>query len=175
MADQKVSIAWCRDAGRAKTLATLFSNNLTSSYISHSELQGDRAIAPGQWVPDIAKVLQNEIVGRVGNPSDPAAGAATQLVAGIRAGETDVGVMLVTFSRAAAVPYAVLEDIVMRADMRGNGYGQQALDWLDLECRQRGINRQFLESGIENHHAHELFERDGFKPVSVVMMKDVKP
>jgi len=31
----------------------------------------------------------------------------------------------------------------------------------------------FLESGIQNDRAHHLFERMGFRPVSMVMMQDL--
>lgn len=170
-----VRINWCRDASEAKALAFLFSSNLTTSYISHSELQGPRAIEPGRWVPNIAEVIQQDLLGRVDSVDDPAPGQNSQLAAGIHDSAGNAGVMLVTFSRAAPVPYGVLEDIVLRSDLRGKGYGRQALDWLDAECRRRGITRLFLESGIGNHRAHELFERDGFKPISVVMMKSIDP
>jgi hypothetical protein len=31
----------------------------------------------------------------------------------------------------------------------------------------------FLESGIKNHDAHRFFERHGFRPCSLVMIKSV--
>jgi len=170
-----IDIRWCHDAARARALASLFSDNLKSTYISHSELQGFRALAPGRWAPDISQVLKQELLARVGSAEDPAANGLSMLAAGISDGADDVGVMLVTFSRAAAVPYCVLEDIVVRTALRDKGYGRQALDWLDGECRRRAIGRVFLESGIDNKRAHEFFERDGFKPISVVMMKSIDP
>jgi GNAT superfamily N-acetyltransferase len=170
-----VHIEWCRDDARARALAKLFTDNLTDSYISHGELQGPRALAPGRWVPNIAQVLEEDLRGRIRNADDPASNEFTMLAAGLSDGVDEVGVMLATFSRAAAVPYCILEDIVIRTDRRNRGYGRQALDWLDRECQRRGIHRLFLESGVENKSAHELFERDGFKPVSVVMMKSLNP
>ena len=50
----------------------------------------------------------------------------------------------------------------------------QYLDWITRECKARGIARMFLESGHDNHRAHDFFERAGFAPVSVVMMKDIE-
>jgi hypothetical protein len=44
----------------AHTLARFFHRNLSSEYISHSELQGRRAIGPYEWVPDIENVLCSE-------------------------------------------------------------------------------------------------------------------
>jgi hypothetical protein len=57
-------------------------------------------------------------------------------------GVDEIGVLLVTFSRAAEVPFCVLEDIVIRANLRDKGYGRQALDWLDDECRTRIMHQR---------------------------------
>lgn len=175
MTRRAVEIRWCRDETSAKALARLFSDNMTASYISHSELQGPRARAPNEWVAGIAQVLEQDLLGRISNPDDAPMDGSTMLAAGMRDESGEVGVVLVTFSRAAPVPFAILEDIVVRADCRDRGLGLQALDWLDAECRKRNISRQFLESGINNKRAHELFERDGFRPVSIVMMKTLDP
>lgn len=171
MTQRTVEISWCRDAARARKLARLFSENLTESYISHSELQGPRARSPTEWVGNIAEVLEQDLLSRISNADDAPPNQSTMLAAGISDSSNDIGLLLVTFSRAAAVPYAVLEDIVIRADHRDGGFGRQALDWYDAECRKRGIFRQFLESGASNDRAHKLFERDGYSKVSVVMMK----
>lgn len=164
---------WCRDARTAEAAAKLFSANLTDEYISHSELMGPRALSPGNWHPDIAEVLRKEAAGRIGAAEDAPAGGETRLIAILEDGGRIAGVFFVTFSRASAVPHAVLEDMVVEADARGKGYGSFFMKWIDDECRKRGIRRQFLESGIDNHDAHHLFERAGFRQVSVVMMKEI--
>jgi len=164
---------WCRDKATAEAAAQLFSANLTSSYISHSELQGPRALAPGKWHPDIARIVRDELVERIDNAEDAASGEQTQLTAILEDEGKIVGVFLVTFSRAGAVPFAILEDMVVDTTLRGKGYGSHFMAWVDKECLKRGIGRQFLESGVENHDAHHLFEREGFKQVSVVMMKEI--
>lgn len=164
---------WCRDAKQAEVAAKLFSDNLTSSYISHSELQGPRALAPGKWHPDIARIVRDELLERIDNAEDAADGEQTQLTAILEDDGKIVGVFLVTFSRAGAVPFAILEDMVVDTSLRGKGYGSFFMEWVDRECLKRGIKRQFLESGEENHDAHHLFEREGFKQVSIVMMKEL--
>jgi GNAT superfamily N-acetyltransferase len=164
---------WCREVAQADAAARLFSSNLTASYISHSELQGPRALAPGRWHPEIEKIIREDIRGRVSAADDAAPGEQTQLAAILEDEGRIVGVFLVTFSRAGAVPHAVLEDMVVERNARGKGYGSFFMKWIDQECLRRGIRRQFLESGIENHDAHHLFERSGFKQVSVVMMNEI--
>lgn len=164
---------WVRDGDDARRLAGLFAANVTPEYVSHGELQGPRALAPGQWVADIDAVLEREIVARIANPLDAPADEATLLAAGLSVGGRDAGVFLVTLSRAAPVPFGILEDMVVDAGLRGLGLGAAFLAWITAECRARGIRRLFLESGHDNHRAHEFFAREGFSPVSVVMMKDI--
>lgn len=164
---------WCQDALTAEAAAKLFSSNLTTEYISHSELMGPRAISPGKWNPEITKIIHDEIIERIAGPLEAEPGEQVQPVAVLEDGGNIVGVFLVTFSRASAVPHAVLEDMVVQESTRGKGYGSFFMKWVDEECLKRGINRQFLESGLHNHDAHHLFERQGFKQVSVVMMKEL--
>lgn len=164
---------WCRDAATAEAAAKLFSSNLTTEYISHSELMGPRALDPGKWNPEIEKIIRNEILSRLNEPDDAAPGEQTQPIAILEDAGKIVGVFFVTFSRASAVPHAVLEDMVVDGSTRGKGYGSFFMKWIDEECLKRGIKRQFLESGLHNHDAHHLFERQGFKQVSVVMMKEI--
>ena len=164
---------WCRDAAKAKSLAKLFSDNLTSSYISHSELQGPRAVSTTQWSADIAGVIEADLVGRCENPLDAAPNASTMLTAYLTMNGEDVAVFLVTFSRAAHHPYVILEDMMVASHMRGHGCGTLFMRWIEGECAARAIGRMFLESGINNDHAHHFFEREGFKKISVVMMRDL--
>lgn len=166
-----VQIAWCRSPQKARDLARLFAANISASYISHSELQSLRAVDPVTWAADIAGQLEADVAGRIDQPLDAPAEGRTMLAAGLSIGARDVGVTLVTFARDAQVPYAVIEDLVVDPACRSKGYGQILMDWIAAECRARNITRIFLESGIENHRAHDFFKQDGFQPVSVVMMK----
>lgn len=164
---------WCRDPFVAEKAAEVFCDNLTESYISHSELQSYRALAPGAWSPDIREIIAEDIRLRIKATDIPAAGQCTQLAAALEENERIIGVFLVTFSHNSAVPFCVLEDIVIEKASRGKGYGSAFLHWITSECQQRGIYRLFLESGIENHRAHDLFHKAGFRSISVVMIKDL--
>jgi GNAT superfamily N-acetyltransferase len=151
----------------------LFSEGITDSYISPSELQSHRAIAPGQWNPKIADIFEADVRGRLANPLVPAPGETTQIFG---VGEVDgkiITVFLVTFSRDAQTPYAILEDVVVSPDARGHGIGGRFMDWLAQECRDRKIYRQFLESGGDNSNAHHFFEAHGFHQISIVMMNEL--
>jgi len=171
--DAEPVFRWCREAADALLLAKLFTENITPEYVSHGELQGPRALAPGRWAPDHAEVLAREAVARIAQPLDAPEGGATTLVAGLAIDGRDLGVFFVTLSREAPVPFCILEDIVIAQDVRGRGLGEAYLGWIANECRARGIKRLFLESGHDNEAAHRFFAREGFAPVSIVMMKDI--
>lgn len=158
------------DAG---VLADIFQRNLTAAYISHSELQGYRAVGPDVWADNIESVLAREIAGRLGEPlaAFPSTGWKGVVEARDDAG-TLIGLALVTVTRDAAVPFGIIEDIVIERPLRGTGLGEQFMRWLLASFSRADIRRVFLESGIDNEGAHHLFERLGFKTVSVVMMRE---
>jgi ribosomal protein S18 acetylase RimI-like enzyme len=157
----------------ADALAKLFSGNLTAEYISHSELQGPRAPAPGKWTPNIDAVLRREIAERLG-PPQPEFPRSNNWLGVVEAFDDDalVGLAFVTIAADAPIPYGVIEDIVIDTPRRGTGLGEEFMRWLIDSFARAGIRRTFLESGIGNEHAHHLFERLGFETTSIVMMRD---
>lgn len=165
-------IHWCSDAGISRDLARFFAANVTTAYISHSELQGPRALDADQWRPDIVDIFAQEIETRIAREGGKISDRATSYpVMEARRGEHLVGIALVSLFLEAPVPYAILEDIAVETALRGQGIGKAIIDWVALEASKHGCERIFLESGKNNHRAHELFEREGFSATSVVMMK----
>ena len=158
----------------AKALARLFSSNLTPSYISHAELQGYRAIRPGEWAKDIDSLLYDEISQRLKRPLDGfPARRSWRGVVEAHEGDALVGLAFVTVEHEAAVPFGIIEDIVIDGRLRGAGRGKKMMQWIADQFRQAGLKRAFLESGMNNHRAHELFEHLGFQQVSIVMAKEL--
>jgi GNAT superfamily N-acetyltransferase len=168
MADT-ISIAWCGGPLRAPELADFFARNVGPQYISHGELQGARALSPTEWRPNLRDVLTAELASRLAETpmrdSKPIAVAE-------RAGAL-VALAFVTFADSAPVPFAVVDDLIVGPALRGQGAGKAMLDWIAAEARKCGIGRLFLESGITNERAHAFFEREGFHPTSVVMMREL--
>jgi ribosomal protein S18 acetylase RimI-like enzyme len=152
-------------------LALFFSRNLTASYISHSELMGYRAIRPGLWSKDILSVLRADIEKRMSDPLSQFPKEKDWLGA-IEAREDEqlIAFALITISRAASVPFGIIEDLVIDTAHRGKGRGEQAMRWMVEQFKNAGIHRVFLESGVENESAHAFFKRFGFKQISMVMM-----
>jgi GNAT superfamily N-acetyltransferase len=152
----------------AAELASFFTGNLSPAYISHSELQGYRALAPDQWAPNLRHVILAELKGRL----DGQRSGSAKLVIEGRDEDELVAVALLTMTRRAAVPHAIIEDLVVDGAKRGRGYGHQMVEWIAEFVRERGIRRIFLESGQHNESAHRFFEKLGFEPISLVMMRD---
>ncbi len=159
-----------------RELTKFFVENLMPGYISHSELQGFRAVRPGVWADDLERVVRAEIGERL---SDPLAGFPPDKdwkgVVEAHDGERLASLALVALSRHAVVPFAILEDIVVDQKRRDTGIGHAVMDWIVVELRRAAVRRLFLESGATNTAAHRFFERLGFRQTSIVMMRDLEP
>src|SRR5271169_4940818 len=81
--DRMVRVGWCNDRGEVDRLAQFFARNVTQFYISHSELQFGRAVAPDRWIDDLVAKFRAEIAERV--PCAP--GAALRVASADDGGE----------------------------------------------------------------------------------------
>lgn len=167
-----IDLDWCHDPAQEAAIAALFMRQLSPRYISHSELQGERAVAPGEWRRDLPEVLRAELRETLALPPVTAA----SLIATAHAGDALAAIALVSVdeARRAARAFATLDDLVVDAPFQSAGVGGQLFDWVCAELRQRGIARLFLESGIGNQGAHRFFEARGCMPVSVTMLKELE-
>lgn len=167
-----LTIAWLDDPARARELARFFADNADAAYISHSELQGPRALDVGAWNPDLVNVVAEEIAERADTArSFRAPGEPVNPVLVAHSGGRLAGLAFVSFFREAMNPYVVVEDIIVDSASRGEGLGHGIMAFIDGEARKAGCKRLFLESGLGNDKAHHFFERLGFHQTSIVMMK----
>jgi GNAT superfamily N-acetyltransferase len=136
-------------------------------------LRSSRALDIGIWSANIDCQVLDEISDRITSEGGKIIqDAGSYPVMEARVDGCLVGVALVSFFLApAVVPRAILEDITVDRAMRDCGIGKALIAWIDAEATRAGCARIFLESGIANHHARAVFERVGFSPCSVVMMK----
>jgi N-acetylglutamate synthase-like GNAT family acetyltransferase len=167
--ENPVVFSWCTSPQLAADITSLFVANMHTDYISHTELQGGRALSRRVWRPDLADIMQQEIHHTL------SAGLAHERVAiGQSNGNIVCAALLsIDTQHIAHSPYATMEDVVLSPQVRGQGLGQHFITWMETELTLLGIKRLFLESGINNHHAHHFFEHQGFSPLSVVMMKEL--
>ena len=84
----------------------------------------------------------------------------------------ECGVTLVDFklefgiTNDGARPYGVIFDLSVDPAYRGKRIGQELLQRATESFRDKGIQDCYLESGVNNHSAHQFFEHHGFKQVS---------
>jgi len=155
----------------AGQIADFFCAYADPDYISHSELQGGRALAPGVWNPDLRNIIFDQANAILKEQSDKSCTAKIYCVFG---GGHLLGVAFLSFSsHFNNKRFAILEDIIISPEARGLRIGKRFLDFITETLKANGIHRIFLESGITNHQAHDFFEREGFQQTSVVMMREL--
>lgn len=68
-------------------------------------------------------------------------------------------------------PFGVLCDILVNAEARGRGVGSHLFSAAEDWFKSRNLKDVYLESGKNNHNAHNFFIRRGFMKVSEVYYK----
>ena len=68
-------------------------------------------------------------------------------------------------------PFGVLCDILVNAEARGRGVGSRLFSAAEDWFKSRNLKDVYLESGKNNHNAHNFFMRRGFMKVSEVYYK----
>lgn len=68
-------------------------------------------------------------------------------------------------------PFGVLCDILVNAEARGQGVGSRLFSAAEDWFKSRNLKDVYLESGKNNHNAHDFFIRRGFMKVSEVYYK----
>ena len=81
-------------------------------------------------------------------------------------GEKPVGLIncFVGFSTFAAKPLLNIHDVVVHADVRGQGIALALLQWAETQARQLGCCKLTLEILSNNIPAMRSYERAGFEP-----------
>lgn len=158
------------DAG---VLMEMFYANLEthSGYISHGEVQmgvGKLTFDGEKYVPSVihdSRPLWHTYILEHINADDMAVFKA------ILPDGNLAGFCVLEDSEDGGDHFGVLCDILVNPDIRGRGIGSSlldtALDWF----HSRGLKDVYLESGKDNHPAHEFFMSKGFFKVSEVYAK----
>jgi GNAT superfamily N-acetyltransferase len=164
-------LRWCEDSGQSSELASFFAENVTPAYISHSEMWGPRALGPDHWRDGLPEILRMEIEPRLSETHTQIRSLDSHPILVAEDDDGLVGISFVTFKGSAPVPFSIVEDLIVVPSRRSEGVGAAIIDWISHEALRRGIRRMYLESGMHNEEAHRFFERVGFRPCSVVMMR----
>ncbi len=143
-------------------IVKLFSENIVSqkSYISHGEIQMGIAL-------DVGILSENHtILWRAYLDAQMKDFANTIVV--YEKNNTIEGFIIGEISKDRNEFFGVICDVVVSNDLRHKGIGALLLNSLIKIFRSKGICEYYLESGINNHEAHEFFENKGFSKVSVI-------
>jgi GNAT superfamily N-acetyltransferase len=93
-----------------------------------------------------------------------AADPAHRLIAVERAGEV-IGTLQLSFIPGLpnfGIKRGIIENVHIRADCRGHGYGSQMMQWAIERCREAGCGMVQLTSNKVRTEAHRFYERLGF-------------
>lgn len=142
--------------------------NMDASYISHSEIMEGRATDAKHWSPVLDQVLRAEFEIDCANN--------THFMCSIRAASDKslVAIGLCEINREASPPYAMLHDVVIDQLCRGQGLGSKLLASIESTLLEQGINRVYIESGLNNEKAHNFFRKAQFIAISTVSYKNLK-
>lgn len=153
---------WLTDKTRVKELVDFFITHKTDSYISHGEMISGRAIDTHHWNPDLDVILTEQLL------TDFNSDGSSKLNILIAENENAeiVGMMVFNVINSPFKKYAILEDMLLDQSVRGQSLGSKLLEKAIEESKKWNISFILLESGVNNHGAHQFFNRYGFKKVS---------
>ena len=168
MMDFEVKIASVEDEA---VLCDIFINHITANneYISHGEIQ--MGVGVGEMKDGVLVARPSSRARQVwmkyihANITSPEEACVFKAVS--NEGEI-IGFCVVDIQNDGAEPVGMLCDILVKGDIRSKGVGsvllQTGLTWF----KEKGIKDIYLESGLNNHAAHEYFMRRGFVKVSEI-------
>lgn len=127
-------------------------------YISHGELQMGVATDAGVLAPDYKEKWLLYL--------DRQASIADNTILLSEEDGQLAGFIIFGVVRDGNVPYGVVFDLSVSPELRGKRIGVTLLQKATESFRQRGISDCYLESGVNNHSAHDFFRHYGFSQVS---------
>ena len=167
MAEFKIIRATVEDE---QTLCDIFLKHITAhpEYISHGEIQ--MGVGEGEFEDGVlvarpsarAKECWMRYIHGDMTADDAAVFKAVSTTGDI------IGFTVAEIQEDGAEPFGMVCDVLVDESLRRGGVGtallQAALGWF----REMGIKDIYLESGLNNHAAHEYFMRRGFVKVSEI-------
>ncbi|MDR0908853.1 MAG: GNAT family N-acetyltransferase [Spirochaetaceae bacterium] len=145
----------------------IFWEHITQSpeYISHGEMQMGVADFSGKptvqgkekWLAYIRQCLSSK---------------KTQVMVAEIDG-TIGGFSIISINNDGGANYGMLNDILISSKMRGKGIGSKLLEEDLAWFAKQGLKTLYLESGKNNHAAHDFFERHGFLLTSYIFRTEI--
>lgn len=154
-----------------KTMCDIFLSHISShnEYISHGEIQmgvGVGEFRDGAFITAVSPDARSNWMKYIhGNITDPEGAAVFKAV---DADGEIVGFCVAEIMEDGADPFGMVCDVLVKESSRSGGVGTALLDRALAFFHSKGITDIYLESGLNNHPAHEYFMRRGFRKVSEI-------
>ena len=151
-------------------LADLFIGHITAhrEYISHGEIQmgvGKCRLQDGHLTTEPAEEAREKwvryICGNINGGDEACVWVAEE-------DEKIIGFCAAEIQEDGDKPFGVLCDLFVSQESRGSGTGDRLMKTAISWIREKGVSDIYLESGKDNHPAHEFFKRRGFHLVSEI-------
>ncbi|WP_160139892.1 GNAT family N-acetyltransferase [Chryseobacterium sp. c4a] len=153
---------WLKDKTRVKELVDFFITHKTDSYISHGEMMSGRAVDSHHWNPDLDIILTEQLLTDFNSDGS----SKLNILVAENENEEIVGMLVFNVINSPFKKYAILEDMLLDQSVRGQSLGSKLLEKAIEESKNWHVSFILLESGVNNHGAHQFFNRYGFKKVS---------
>jgi GNAT superfamily N-acetyltransferase len=77
-------------------------------------------------------------------------------------------------------PSGIIEDVVVRKDLRGQGIGKKMMDFAMQKCRERGCYKIALSSNMQRTEAHKFYKSlryrlHGYSFFTDLYNEDIRP
>lgn len=147
-------------------LTDMFWQNISENlqYISHGEIQMGVAESPGVLARDGKEKWKIYIKQKIENDSGDQLSAVFVYK---QAGVIEAFCVLEILEDHHR-PFGMICDMLVKQGLRGKGIGGEMFNVILEWFGKYGVTDIYLESGIENHSAHEFFCSKGFFPVSQI-------
>lgn len=152
------------------TLCNMFLDHITAhpEYISHGEIQmgvGIGKLVNEVFVTEVSPMARHYWMKYIDMNIN---GDDSVVYKAVDDSDMVVGFCIATYTEDGASPFGMISDIMVKEGQRGGGIGSEllktAIGWLN----KNGIHDIYLESGLNNHSAHEYFKHKGFRKVSEI-------
>jgi ribosomal protein S18 acetylase RimI-like enzyme len=153
---------WLTDKTRIHELVDFFITHKTDSYISHSEIMYGRALDSHHWNPDLRTVFTEQLM----NDYDYDGTSKLNILIVENDNEEIVGMLVFNVINSPFKKYAILEDMLLDSNVRGQSLGSKLLENVIQKSKDWNVSFIMLESGVNNHGAHHFFGKYGFQKVS---------
>lgn len=143
-------------------IVNIFCSNIDKqrSYISHGEIQ--------MGIATDSENLSNDYIEKWSRYLDAQMDKFSETVFVYEQDGTVEGFIIGEIDSDRDEKFGVICDLVVKPDIRNKGVGSRLLDFLLNRFSELKVNDFYLESGVNNHEAHEFFKKKGFEKVSSI-------